>query len=163
MMRKTSAMAGGITTVLLLLLCAVPGTVAAQTRAEPQHTPAPPPHAVIPVAEVATQATEVTQLLRTLSAQGAPNPAIATIHKVLPEVSGNIDLELAATGTIWQVQPTLEALQTQEQRWQRRQRQRTGWLNVLTGRATQLQEGLHRLADLQKTWTDTRAAAPLAY
>src|SRR5882672_2373912 len=120
MRRMTQAMVAGITTVLLPLLCAVPGTVAAQTRAEPQHTPAPPPHAVIPVAEVATQATEVTQLLRTLRAQGAPSPAIATIHKVLPEVSGTIDLELAATSALLQGQPTLEALQTQEQLWQRR-------------------------------------------
>src|SRR6266446_4257155 len=161
-MSKRHAMAFSVMPVLLLLLVAVPSTAVAQTSAEPQHTPTPPPRAVIPVAEVATQATEVTKLLRTLSAQGAPNPAIATIHKVLPEVSGTIDLELAATGTILQVQPTLEALQTQEQLWQRRQRQTTGWLNVLTGRATQLQDGLHRLADLQKTWTDTRAAAPLA-
>ena len=82
-MSKRHAMAFSVMPVLLLLLVAVPGTVAAQTRAEPQHTPAPPPHVVIPVAEVATQATEVTKLLRTLSAQGAPNPAIDTIHKLL--------------------------------------------------------------------------------
>ena len=131
-------------------------------RVQSPSPPAPPPRAVIPVAEVATQATEVTTLLRTLSAQGASNPAIATIDKVLPEVSGTIDLELAATSTLLQGQPTLRALQTQEQRWQRRQLQTTGWLHALTGQATQLQQALHRLADLHTTWTDTRVAAQLA-
>jgi hypothetical protein len=116
MMRKRHAMVCSVVPVLLLFLVAVPSTAVAQTSAEPQPTPAPPPHAVIPVAEVATQATEVTTLLRTLSAQGASNPAIATIHTVLPEVSGTIDLELAATSTLLQGQPTLRALQTQEQR-----------------------------------------------
>jgi small-conductance mechanosensitive channel len=155
-------MVSGITTVLLLLLAAVPGTAAAQTRAEPQNTPAPLPQTVIPVAEVATQATEVANLLRTLRAQVAPSPEITMIQKLLPEVSGNIDLELVATSNILQAQPTLEALQTQEQLWQRRQRQTTGWLHVLTERATHLQDVLHRLAGLRQTWTDTRAAAQLA-
>ena len=100
---------------------------------------------MIPVAEVATQATEVSKLLRTLSAKVVPSPAIDTIHRVLPEVSGTIDLELAATSTMLQGQPTLELLQTQQQLWQRRQLQMTGWLHVLTGRATQLQEVLNRL------------------
>jgi hypothetical protein len=53
-------------------------------------------------------------------------------------------------------------LQTQEQRWQRRQRQTTGWLHVVTGLATQLQQALHRLADLHTTWTATHVAAQLA-
>jgi hypothetical protein len=96
-MRKAYAIACGVTPVLLLLLCAVPGTAVAQQNAalqqtEPQKTPAPPPRAVIPVAEVATQATGVSNLLRTLSAQFAPSPAIETIHKVLPEVSGTVAL-----------------------------------------------------------------------
>ena len=70
----------------------------------------PPPPAVIPVAEVATQVTEVANLLRTLSVQFAPSPAIDTIHKVLPEVSGTIQLELAATINTLQGQPTLSPL-----------------------------------------------------
>src|SRR5678816_3661175 len=98
MMHKTSAMASGITTVLLLLLCVVAGTAVAQQSAGSQYTPASSPVAVvIPVEEVATQATEVSQLLRTLSAQVVPSPAIDALHRVLPEASGTIDLELAAT------------------------------------------------------------------
>src|SRR6516165_11771899 len=158
MRKKTSAMAGGSTTVLLLLLCVVAGTAVAQQRAESQQTPASAPGAVIPVAEVAAQATEVAKLLRTLSAQVVPSPAIDTIHRVLPEVSGTIDLELAATSTMLQGQPTLELLQTQQQLWQRRQLQTTGWLHVLTGQATHLQEVGQRLTALHTTWTATRTA-----
>src|SRR5437867_3680990 len=160
MRRKTHTMACGITTVLLLFLCVVAGTAAAQQRAESQQTPASSPGTVIPVAEVATQATAVSTLLRTLRAQIVPSPAIDTIHRVLPEVSGTIDLELAATSTMLQGQPTLEVLQTQQQLWQRRQLQTTGWLHVLTERATHLQEVGQRLTALHTTWTATRVAAP---
>src|SRR5262245_33024834 len=128
MMRKTPTRTASITPVLVLLLGVVAGTAVAQQRVEPQHTPASAPGAVIPVAEVATQATEVATLLRTLSAQDVPSPAIDTIYRVLPEVSGTIDLELAAISTLLQGQPTLEVLQTQQQLWQRRQLQTTGWL-----------------------------------
>jgi hypothetical protein len=107
MMCKTRAMASGLTTGLLLLLDVIHGTVAAQTSAEPQSTSAPPPHGVIPVAAVAAQATEVTTLLRTLRAQVVPSPAIDTIHRVLPEASGTIGLELAATSTMLQVKSDL--------------------------------------------------------
>jgi small-conductance mechanosensitive channel len=155
-------MAGGSTTVLLLLLCVVAGTAVAQQSAESPQTPASPPGVVIPVAGVATQATEASKLLRTLSEQVVPSPAIDVIHKVLPEASGTIDLELAVTSTMLQGQPTLEALQTQQQLWQRRHLQMTGWLHVLTERATHLQEAGHRLTALHTTWTATRAAAPAA-
>src|SRR5262245_40590004 len=161
MMRKTSAMACGITTVLLLLLCVVLNT-AAQPSVESQPTPVSSPGTVIPVAEVATQATEVSKLLRTLIAKGVPSPVIDTIHRVLPEASGTIDLELAATSTMLQGQPTLELLQTQQQLWQRRQQQMAGWLHVLTEQATRLQEVGQRLTDLHATWSATRTAAQQA-
>src|SRR5262249_23793307 len=148
MRRQTSAMANGITIVLLLLLCVVAGTAVAQQRAEPQQTPASPSGAVIPVAEVATQATEGSKFLRALNAQVLPNPPIDTIHRVLLEASGTIDLELTATSTMLQGQPTLEVLQTQQQLWQRRHLQTTGWLHVLTERATHLQEVRQRLTAL---------------
>jgi Mechanosensitive ion channel MscS, C-terminal len=53
---KTSAMAGGITTVPLLLLCVVPGTVAAQPSAGSQQTPASPPGTVIALVETVARA-----------------------------------------------------------------------------------------------------------
>ena len=161
MMRKTSAMVSRSTIVLLLLLCVV-STAVAQQNVGSQQTPASAPGAAIPVAEVAAQATEVAKLLRTLSTQVIPSPAIDTIHRVLPEASRTIDLELAATSTRLQGQPTLELLQTQQKLWQRRQPQMTGWLHVLTGQATHLQEVGDRLTALHTTWTATRAAAQQA-
>jgi potassium-dependent mechanosensitive channel len=161
-MRKAHALVSGITPVLLLLLFAVHHTVVAQQSATPPQTHAPPAVAVISVAEVATQATEVADLLRTWGAKLAPSPEIDTIRRILPEVSTTIGLELAATVNSLQQRLALEALQTQQQLWQRRQLQMTGWLHVLTERATQLQEMSNRLAGLQKTWTASRAAAQLA-
>ena len=156
-MRQTPTITSRITPVLVLLLGVVAGTAVAQQRVEPPQTPASPP-VVIPVAEVVTQATEVAKLLRTLHAQVVPGSALDTIDRVLPEVSGTIDLELAATSTMLQGQPTLESLQTQQQLWQRRQLQTTGWLHVLTGQATHLQAAGQRLTVLHTTWTATRAA-----
>ena len=161
MMRKTSAMAGRSTIVLLLLLCVVAhggGPAEYGVSADPCVCA----RGGDPGGGGGTQATEVSKLLRTLSAQVVPSPAIDTIHRVLPEASGTIDLELAATSTMLQGQPTLELLQTQQQLWQRRQLQMTGWLHVLTGQATHLQEVGHRLTALHTTWTATRAAAQQA-
>ena len=162
MMRMTSTMAGRSTHVLLLLLCVVAGTAGAQQRIESHTTPASAPGAAIPVAEVATQATEVATLLRTVRTEVGPSPALATIHTGLPEVSATIDLELAATSTLLQGQPTLAVLQRQQQRWQRRHQQTTGWLHVLTGEATHLQAVAHRLSALHTTWDATRVAAQQA-
>ena len=100
MRRQTSAMTSGITTVLLLLLCGVSGPAAARQSAEAQQTLASPSGAAVPVPEVPTQATEVSKLLCTLSTQVVPSSAIDTIYKVLPEASGTIDLELAATSSM---------------------------------------------------------------
>src|SRR5262245_43394418 len=162
MRRQTHIMDGGLMTALLLLLCVVVSPAVAQPNAGSPQPPASAPGAVIPVEEVATRATEVSTLLRTLRAQVVSSPAIDTIHRVLPEASGTIDLELAATSTMLQGQPTLDVLQTQQQLWQRRQLQMTGWLHVLTERATRLQEAGHRLTALHTTWTATRAAAQQA-
>ena len=92
MMRMTSTMAGRSTRVLLVLLCARRRHGGAQQPLESHTTPASAPGAVIPVAEVATQATEVATLLRTVRTEVVPSPALATIHTGLPEVSATIDL-----------------------------------------------------------------------
>jgi len=63
------------------------------------------------------------------------------------------------TAEILQDQPPLATLQAQQQIWEVLQLQVTGWLKVLTERATQLGNALNRLEALQKTWTSTRAAA----
>ena len=129
--------------------------------------PPPPPGAArdvaaaaaVPVAEVATRAAELATLLRGLQTRLAPSPELEIIRKSLPALRQLIDLELAAAKTILQAQPSLDMLQAQQQLWQQRQLQTTTWLTALTLRATHLEQALAHLANLRKTWLETRTAA----
>ena len=141
-----------------LFLPAVPSNAAEQKIAEAAKTPTPPPPTTIPVEEVATQATQVGNLIRGFAANLAPSSEIETIRKFLPQVSVDIALELKNTTDILKEQPSLETLQAQQQIWQQRQSQFTAWLNVLTDRATKLQVALTQLKKLQETWARTRDA-----
>jgi potassium efflux system protein len=142
-----------------LFLTAFLAGAAEQKSAEPAKAPTPPRPVAIPVAEVATRATEASTLLRTLITQLAPSPGIESIRKQLPEVSGEMALELRWTRAILEAQPPLETIQAQQNLWQGRQLRLSKWLNLLTQRATRLQEALTQLADLQKTWNQTLEAA----
>jgi small-conductance mechanosensitive channel len=151
-----------------LFLPVVFGAAPEQTTPEPSKAPAPPTSAAIPLAEVATRVTEVQDLLLTLTTQLAPSPEIETIQNRLPEVSEDIAVELRWTKTILQAEPSLDTLQAQQELWQRRKLDLSKWLNLLTQRATILQEALDRLADLEKTWNQTldnaqasKAAGPI--
>jgi len=123
--------------------------------ATPTATPAPPPP-VIPVEEVAMQATQVGNLIRGFTANLGRSSEIETIQKFIPQISVDIGLELKSTANILKGQPALEMLQAQEQIWQQRQSQLTAWLNLLTDRATKLQIALTQLKKLQGTWARTR-------
>ncbi|MCX5904062.1 MAG: hypothetical protein NTV89_11460 [Proteobacteria bacterium] len=143
-----------------LLLCAAPGRADDPKPPAVQKAPAaaPPAVAVVPIAEIATQAMEVSNLLSTITAGFASSPETDTIRKSLPEMRGHIDRAMVRSISSLQEQPTLATLQMQQQLWQRTQLETTGWLNTLTEQATRLQDALNRLADLQKTWSGTRAA-----
>jgi len=121
--------------------------------------PAAAVSAPIPVAEIAAHAAEVTNSLRTMEAQFAPSPAVATIQKLLPKVGGHIDLLSQATTEILQEQAPLATIQTQQQIWEGMQTQTNGWLKVLTERAVQLRDALNRLGTLQETWRKSGEAA----
>ena len=88
-----------------VLLAAGQGVTAGNETREPKKVSALPPSSAIPVAEVATRATEVSNLLHTLETQLASSPAIETIRKQLPKVSAHIDLLLEGTTEILQEQP----------------------------------------------------------
>ena len=118
----------------------------------------PPAPATIPVEEVATQATQVGDLIRGFAANVAPSSEIETIRKFLPQVSVDIALELKNTTDILKEEPSLETLQAQQEIWQQRQSQGTAWLKVLTDHATKLQVALTQLKRLQETWARTRDA-----
>jgi small-conductance mechanosensitive channel len=146
----------------LLLVSVVIGEAAEQKTPATQKPPAPQAPTAIPLADVATRATEVSNLLSTMDTELAPSPGIETIEKQLPGVSERIALELAGTMSLIQKQPTLATIQAQQQLWQKRQRDLTRWLNLLTQRATQLQTSLNQLADLQKRWSETRDTARMS-
>jgi small-conductance mechanosensitive channel len=125
-------------------------------------TLAPPPLATIPLADIATRATEVSNLLGNLTTSAALSAQIQIIAKTLPEFSEKLDQEFAVATKTLEAEPSLESLQALQQQWQRRQVEATGWLTALTTQATQLQEALNQLGDLQKTWSGTRASAQAA-
>jgi hypothetical protein len=70
--------------VLLLLLTPVVRSEAADQRASVPQAAPPPPPAAIPLAEVASRATEVDALLRTVEALGIQSREIATVQHQLP-------------------------------------------------------------------------------
>jgi len=108
------------------------------------------------------QATQVGDLIRGFASNLAPDREVEAIRKFVSQASIDIALELKSTTNILKNQPALETLQAQEQIWQEKQTQLTGWLNVLTARATKLQVALTQLQRLQENWTKTRVAQEAA-
>ncbi len=145
---------------LLALLAPIPAGGAPDP---PMPVPTPvassPAATAIPMAEVATRAAEVSGILGSVAAHMAPSTEIQTILARLPDVSRQIGLGLALTAEILRGQPVLSTIAVQQRVWQERQLQTTRWLNLLTARATQVQETLNRLAALQATWRQTASAA----
>jgi potassium-dependent mechanosensitive channel len=158
-MRATSIKALIIGLGIILCLAVMVGQAGAQRAPEAQKASAGETSAAIPVAEVTTRATEVSDFLRTLYKQFAPSHEIEKILKELPEVSARIASENERTMKLLRAQPTLVMLQTEEQAWQRRQIEMGRWMSLLTQRAMQLQTALGRLADLQKAWGETLESA----
>jgi len=158
-MKATSLKTLTLSLGIILCLAVMVGQAGAQKASEAQTAPAAQFSAAIPLAEVPTRATEVSNLLRTLYAQFAPSPEIEKILIELSEVSARLATELDRTMRVLRAQPTLETLQTEEQSWQRRQIEMGRWMGLLTQRAMQLQASLGRLADLQKMWNQTLDSA----
>jgi len=144
----------------ILLIPAVTVETAEQKSPEAQKAPASAPSApsVIPLADVAQRATEVSLLLHDFATKLAPSSETETIRKSLSDVSRLIDYQLAKTMIVLRERRTLGALQSQQQQWEQQQLLTMGWLSSLTAQATKLQDALNRLADLQGLWTRTRLA-----
>jgi potassium-dependent mechanosensitive channel len=141
-----------------VFLLAVSVKAADQKSPEPPKTTAASPPSVIPVEDIAAQATAVGNLIRGFATNLAPDKEIETIREIAPQLDVDIDLDLKSTTNILKEQPSLEALEAQQQIWQQRQLQLTAWLNVLTRRATRLQVALNQLKTLHDTWARTRDA-----
>jgi small-conductance mechanosensitive channel len=151
--------------IALVAVCSLPPVTAIAAETKTAETPkpaAPPPPVTIPLADIATRATEVSNLLGNLTVGATPSAQIESIAKTLPEFSEKLDAQFVAATKSLEAEPTLETLQNEQQQWQSAQLQATGWLNALTLQATKLQDSLNQLAELQKLWSSSRASAQAA-
>ena len=117
---------------------------------------------VITVPEVAASAAEVTNLIRDMNTKVAPSDLIESVATLLPQKAGIISRQLIETKKTLQSEPTLAALQNQQQIWQEFREDTSIWLQVLTKRATLIRENLNQLMILEETWTKTLSAAVTA-
>ena len=154
-MELTSA----LVSALLFLLLGVSSTAAEHKDGDTTKITAPAPPADIALADIATRATEVSKLLNSFTADTASSAQIETISRSLPDLSKQMDAQIAATKISLETEPPLETLQQLQQQWQSRQMETTASLNLLTQLATRLQDGLTQLAALEKTWSTTRTSA----
>jgi small-conductance mechanosensitive channel len=137
-----------------------PAVTAAPAPAPASALPLTPPRSTaIPLAQVATQAADAANLIRTLNVQSIPTAETEVIERQLPEAVRFIELEQTATTRLLEGSPPLEVIASQQQAWRERQLQAAKWLLLLTQRATTLQETMDRLGELQTTWRQTRIAA----
>jgi X-X-X-Leu-X-X-Gly heptad repeat protein len=150
---------------VLLVLCSLsPVAVIAAEKEEPgppkaTESPPPPPPVEIPLADIATRATEVSNLVSSLTAAAVSGAQIENIAKSLPDLSEKLDAQFAATTSTLEAEPSLDTLQSLQQQWQRHEVAATASLSTLTQQATKLQDGLNQLADLQKLWNNSRQSA----
>ncbi len=122
-------------------------------------SPAPGQPAAISVADVATEAAQVTNLLQGITQKLAPSPQIEMIRQALPNISQQIDDDLSETTKILQGQPALPTLQAQLEQWRQIQAKTSSWLADLTKESNALQVALDHLAAMQKNWETTFKAA----
>ncbi len=153
---------GGAVLILTALICLCPLVVDAAEEhgpSAPQSPPSPPSAAAIPLPEIATRAAEVTDTLQAIRAHLASGQAIQAIAARLPELSRDIDGDLARTTAMLRGEPTLAGLQARQKLWHERKLLTAGWLKTLTARAVQLKDFLRRLDGMHNTWMATREAA----
>ena len=152
--------------VNLLFLTTLPCKSAEQTAAAASEKvkaqEAALPERIIADPDVATRATEVANFIRNSNTKLASGAGVKAINESLPNTARLIELEASMTAQVLEQQPTLDSLERQQLVWQQRQIVATTWLNVLTERASLLQDMLNRLSELNKTWSATRAAAQTA-
>ena len=151
----------GVSILVLAALGSLPSVraLAAEQKTAEAPKPASAPPTVIPLADIATRATEVSNLLVILTTSAAASAQIENIAKTLPDLSKKLDAQVAATTKNLEAEPSLDTLQSLQQDWQRRELETKRWLSRLTAQATKLEAALTQLGDRQKTWSSTRAAA----
>ncbi len=153
--------------MLLLIGFAVPPVLAAGqdvgkssvTAAETQSLPNSSGPAAIPAADIATRATQVTNLLRNLSDRLTQSDQIDEIKQSFSKAAKLVKVDSEETSKLLQGQPALPTLQSEQQKWQQTQLAFSQWLTTLTERSQELQDDLNQLIELQSTWLLTLKSA----
>jgi hypothetical protein len=94
----SSLIAGLVTCSLPPILVGAAEQKTTESSKPPTPSAAPPPAApaAIPLPDIATRATEVSNLIGTLTAGAAPSAQIESIAKTLPDFSEKLDAQFAA-------------------------------------------------------------------
>src|SRR5262245_19120506 len=137
-----------------------PSPSASQSNASPSPEPAKPPApAAIPVPEVAGKAEEVAKTLRDFDAIVAPGPAVEAIEKRLPDINARIAAQTEVTTRQLDEKPSGPTLDALSALWRTTRVELTGYVDLLTKRATDLEGVMDRLTTLRATWVQTRTEA----
>jgi small-conductance mechanosensitive channel len=126
----------------------------ANTEAAATPTPAPPPSPV-PISEVVTQSESTSATLKELAASAASNPAVETVERELPLVTGQIDARLEETAKIVDGPLSFERLRSIESDWGSTSRKLTNWNRELAGFAKSLESDIKTLDGLGQKWSMT--------
>src|SRR5262245_26426519 len=131
-----------------------------QSKTTPPAAPAKPaPPAAIPVPEVAGKAEETAKTLRDFDAIVAPGPAIEAIEKRLPDIDDRIVAQTEVTTRQLDQKPSGPTLDALAALWRASRVELTGYVDLLTRRATDLEGVMDRLTTFRATWTQTRTEA----
>jgi potassium-dependent mechanosensitive channel len=104
----------------------------------------------------------VTTLLRALDRELTPGPQVARIEQDLPALIGRLDLRVERTRQALASGADLGALDTLADLWRSSRLGLAAWVEMLTARATWLEQQRAGLANLSDTWTRTRKEARAA-
>ena len=148
----------------VIVLSPLPGTAAEQQATEPSKlsaasSAAPTTPVAIPLADIAAKAGEASILTSNLITSAGRVGQVEIISNSLPALGQKLDERDRETKETLKNEPTLEALQTLQQRWQRDHVETNLRLHTLTQHARTLQDDLAQLGALQQTWSRTRASA----
>ena len=135
---------------------AAPAPPSAPPAASPSPANAPPTAPTsIPVPEVARRAEEVGRLLRDSDALAVPGPAVEAIEKRLPGIADRIAAQAEVTNRQLEEHPAEPTLALTAL-WNATRVELGVYIDVLTKKATELEEALNRLTAVRETWKQTR-------
>src|SRR5262249_5286032 len=136
-----------------------PGVILASAQPPPQVTPqkgpVQPAAMPIPVPEIAQRAEQVAALLRSIEQSGT-GPSVEDIEARLPTASEWIRRRLLGTTQALMSSPSENALAILSDSWRLMRSKLATWNDTLTGRATQLGQGVEQLEAMRTTWSVSR-------